>query len=215
MRSDSRILQRFEGTRRQAPSNRTPKSSTSMNLSPVCVLHEVGRSQVASDGRRPCQRGFRDQRVVKSWEIAGNGRFCERYDAHDKMGSNLKSFDFVVYRPEGTNLLVDVKGRKLSPKNASLQNWVTREDIDDLRQWQEIFGDGFAAVFLFMYHWPERAETSPLNEMMLHQEKWYGMLAISVEDYREFMKPRSEVWGTVHLPAKEFRRMAKPIEEWL
>lgn len=63
-------------------------------------------------------------------------------------GAKLKSFDFVVYRPTGQNLLVDVKGR-LCPlrKSTTLQNWTTREDIDDLRQWQEIFGDGFSAVF--------------------------------------------------------------------
>jgi hypothetical protein len=130
-------------------------------------------------------------------------------------GAKLKSFDFVVYRPEGKNLLVDVKGRKLAPRSPSLQNWTTREDIDDLRQWQEIFGDGFSAMFLFMYYWPDRPETSPLKDMMLFQGKWYGTLAISVSDYREFMKPRSEAWGTVHLPAKEFRRLAKPFEEWL
>src|SRR5690349_21114151 len=107
-------------------------------------------------------------------------------------GAKLKSFDFVVYRPEGQNLLVDVKGRKLAPKKGggrggavAFQNWATREDIDDLRQWQEIFGDGFAAMFLFMYHWPENPETSPLKEMYLYQEKWYGMLGISVTDYRE------------------------------
>ena len=131
-------------------------------------------------------------------------------------GAKLKSFDFVVYRPEGKNLLVDVKGRKLNPASAStFQNWTTREDIDDLRQWQEIFGEGFSAMFLFMYYWPDRPETSPLKEMFLHHEKWYGTLGISVADYREFMKPRSEAWGTVHLPAKEFRRLAKPFEEWL
>ena len=131
------------------------------------------------------------------------------------MGSKPKSFDFVVYRPEGKNLLVDVKGRKINPKNASLQNWVTREDIDDLRQWQEIFGDGFSAVFSFVYLWEGRPEASPIKEMFLHRELWYGMLALSVADYREFMKSRSEAWGTVHLPAKDFRRLAKPFEEWL
>jgi hypothetical protein len=130
-------------------------------------------------------------------------------------GAKLKSFDFVVYRPQGNNLLVDVKGRKLNPRNASLQNWTTREDIDDLRQWQDIFGAGFSAIFLFMFHWPDRPEISPLNDMFLHRDHWYGTLALSVSDYREHMKPRSEAWGTVHLSAKEFRRLAKPIEEWL
>lgn len=130
-------------------------------------------------------------------------------------GAKLKSFDFVVYRPEGKNLLVDVKGRKLSGGKGSLQNWVTREDIDDLRQWQDIFGDGFTAMFLFMYYWPGTPETAPLSEMFSHGEKWYGMLGISVVDYREHMKNRSEAWGTVSLPMADFRRLAKPFEEWL
>jgi len=131
------------------------------------------------------------------------------------MGSNPKSFDFVVYRPEGKNLLVDVKGRKLSEKSASLQTWVTREDIDDLRQWQGIFGEGFEAMFLFMYHWPGAVEKSPLGEMWSFQDKWYAMRGVGLEDYREKMKPRSEAWGTVHVGAKDFREVAKPFEEWL
>ena len=134
-------------------------------------------------------------------------------------GAKLKSFDFVVYRPTGKNLLVDVKGRKLSPgpsgKSGSLQNWTTREDIDDLRQWQEIFGDGFSAMFLFMFYWPGTPETAPFPDLLSFQQKWYGMLAISVEDYRTHMRPRSEAWGTVHLPSADFRRLAKPFEEWL
>lgn len=132
-------------------------------------------------------------------------------------GVKLKSFDFVVYRPEGKNLLVDVKGRRLSEESAKLQNWITREDIDDLRQWQEIFGDGFAAVFLFVFHWQGNPENAPrpLTELFLHQERWYATLAISISDYREHMKTRSEAWGTVHIPAKDFLRLARPFEDWL
>lgn len=137
-------------------------------------------------------------------------------------GAKLKSFDFVVYRPEGKNLLVDVKGRKLSEKSTTLQNWTTREDIDDLRQWQEIFGEGFSAIFLFMYHLGTGTDApipnlrnDSLKDSFLHHQNWYSTLAISVADYREFMRPRSEAWGTVHLPTKEFRRLAKPFEEWL
>jgi hypothetical protein len=51
--------------------------------------------------------------------------------------------------------------------------------------------------------------------MFLYNDQWYGMLAISVADYREFMKPRSQAWGTVHLATKDFRRLARPFEEWL
>ena len=130
-------------------------------------------------------------------------------------GAKLKSFDFVVYRPNGKNLLVDVKGRKLSPTSSSLQNWTTREDIDDLRQWQDIFGSDFCAMFLFMFHWPSTPETTPLKDLFLHRERWYSMLAISVTDYREFIRRRSLAWNTVHLPVKEFQRLAKPFDEWL
>ena|ERR1035437_4070089 len=70
-------------------------------------------------------------------------------------------------------------------------------------------------IFLFMFHWPGTPETAPLKDLLMYQDKWYGMLGISVADYREFMRPRSEAWGTVHLPMKDFRRLAKPFEEWL
>jgi hypothetical protein len=38
------------------------------------------------------------------------------------------------------------------------------------------------------------------------------MLAISITDYREHMRARSESWGTVHLPTAAFRQIAKPLE---
>jgi hypothetical protein len=133
-------------------------------------------------------------------------------------GAKLKSFDFVVYRPEGKNLLVDVKGRKLIPaKNGggTLQNWATREDIDDLRQWQEIFGDGFSAMFVFAFWWPDRPETAPFKDLMMFHDQWYALMGIGISEYREHMKARSEAWGTVHLSSADFRRLAKPFEQWL
>lgn len=70
-------------------------------------------------------------------------------------------------------------------------------------------------MFVFVFGAGERPDDSPLEDMFLLREHWYGMLGIGVSEYREFMKPRSEKWGTVHLPTKEFRRLAKPFEEWL
>src|SRR4051812_10309849 len=128
-------------------------------------------------------------------------------------GAKLKSFDFVVYRPNGLNLLVDVKGRKLNPASPSLQNWTTREDIDDLRQWQDIFGEGFSAMFLFIFHCPPPPNPPPLPNLSPPPPHGYGPPGISAPDSRQCMKPRSEAWGTVHLPAKDFRRLAKPFEE--
>lgn len=128
--------------------------------------------------------------------------------------AKLKNFDFVVYRPGGENFLVDVKGRACDPKKGdSLQNWVTRLDIDDLREWEDIFGHGFKALFLFMYHWRGRPESAPFKDLFLFNNRWYSPLAISLSDYREHMNTRSEQWGTVHIPAEKFRQLAKPFDE--
>ena len=46
----------------------------------------------------------------------------------------LRSFHFVVYCKEGDNWLVLCRDPR-------------RDDIDDMRQWESVFGDGFKAVF--------------------------------------------------------------------
>lgn len=131
--------------------------------------------------------------------------------------AKLKSFDFVVYRPGTTKLLVDVKGRacRVGHGSVSLPNWATREDIDDLRQWQDIFGDGFVSMFVFVYAWSQQPKDSPFKDLFQYQDKWYSTMAITVSDYREHMKRRSESWGTVHLPTADFRRLAKPFDDCL
>ncbi|MFK7788592.1 MAG: HYExAFE family protein, partial [Phycisphaeraceae bacterium] len=66
--------------------------------------------------------------------------------------TKLKSFDFVVYSENGSNLLVDVKGRKHAGNTGrAFQNWVTRDDVESLAKWSEIFGDGFEPAFAFLF----------------------------------------------------------------
>src|SRR4051812_5735172 len=77
-------------------------------------------------------------------------------EAKKAMFSNakLKSFDFVVYNKSGPNLLVDIKGRQLRGRGGrtpSYQTWATEQDVADLLQWQQVFGDGFEAVLMFVY----------------------------------------------------------------
>ncbi len=131
--------------------------------------------------------------------------------------AKLKSFDFVVYRPGATKLLVDVKGRACRVKSGavSLPTWATREDIDDLRQWQEIFGDSFVAMFVFVYAWAQEPKDAPFKDLFVFGEKWYSTMAISVADYRQHMKRRSESWGTVHVGTADFKRLAKPFDDCL
>ncbi len=126
--------------------------------------------------------------------------------------AKLKSFDFVVYRPSGHNLLVDVKGRRARPGQA-LASWIPRRDIDDLREWKDIFGDAFDAVYVFIYHWQGPSDKSVFADLFAYQENWYGMLAVGLTDYREAMQIRSESWGTVYIPAEPFKALVKPFDQ--
>ena len=153
-------------------------------------------------------------------------------------GSKLKSFDFVVYSKSGPNLLVDVKGRRARGGEGSvpLQTWATRRDVDDLLEWERIFGDGFSAVFAFVYETDpvlspppghfvhRRGRDAELDEdrlpgdtatMQGGGERHYLMLGVNLADYRGRMSRRSVKWDTVALPMADFRAMARPIESWL
>ena len=126
-----------------------------------------------------------------------------------------KSFDFVVYSKAGPNLLVDIKGRQCSTngKKRSMQTWATREDVDDLAQWEQVFGDGFRAMFCFNY-WID-PPLAPEPGQYLFKDRWYWMLGIDLTEYRQRMRNRSEKWKTVCLGTQDFRELARPIEGWL
>ena len=132
--------------------------------------------------------------------------------------AKLKSFDFVVYSKAGPNLLIDVKGRQLRSKTAKrgFDSWTTERDVTDLMQWEQVFGDGFKAVFTFIY-WvdtpPEGATPEPGS--FHHRDKSYLLYGIDLTEYRNHMRRRSAKWETVSLPAEAFRNLARPIETWL
>lgn len=129
--------------------------------------------------------------------------------------AKLKSFDFVVYSKNGPNLLVDVKGRQArnGRGGASYQTWTTQQDVEDLLQWQQVFGEGFQAVLAFVY-WIDPPLT-PEPGMFEFRERWYLLMGIELNEYREHMRRRSVKWETVSLPIADFRSLARPIESWL
>ena len=129
--------------------------------------------------------------------------------------AKLKSFDFVVYSKNGPNLLIDVKGRQrkdASPRR-SFESWTTQRDVEDLLQWEQVFGEGFRAILAFIY-WIE-APLTPETGMYEHRERWYLLMGIDLNEYRNHMRRRSPKWETVCLPAQDFRSLARPIESWL
>ena len=147
-------------------------------------------------------------------------------------GSKLKSFDFVVYSRSGPNLLVDIKGRKANAETAgggagvggALQTWATRRDVEDLFQWERIFGEGFKAMFGFVFE-VDPVLAPPPGHFVYRQgdqaapatvrERHYLMLGVDLADYRNHMSRRSVKWDTVAMPAAEFRELARPIHAWL
>jgi len=146
----------------------------------------------------------------------------------------LKSFDFVLYGDP--NLLVEIKGRKVArprtrppaavgtqralyapsataqpERRARLENWATREDVESLSAWETLFGDGFEAVFVFLYWCDTLPPAALFEEVFEHRDRWYALRAVRVRDYRAHMKVRSPRWGTVHLPPARFDEFARPL----
>lgn len=129
--------------------------------------------------------------------------------------ARLKSFDFVVYSKKGPNLLIDVKGRSRRNKTgkAGFETWATEHDVNDLMEWEQVFGQGFKAVLMFVY-WVD----PPLDAnsgAFQHRDKWYSVMGIDLSEYRAHMRRRSAKWETVCLPMRDFRSLARPLESWL
>lgn len=137
--------------------------------------------------------------------------------------ASLKSFDFVIYSSP-TNLLIDIKGRKVPErtKNAALggspgrlENWVTQADIDSLTTWQALFGPEFKAAFVFVYWCETQPPDALFQEILEHRGLWYALRAVTLDDYAAHMKTRSPRWGTVDLKSADFERISHPFTSWL
>ncbi len=140
-------------------------------------------------------------------------------DEHKKAifaGGRVKSFDFLVYRSEGCTWLVDVKGRKFpydtDGQKRYWENWITREDLDGLTQWQEAFGAGFVAMFVFAYLLCGEHERRPTQHIHPYQGAQYAFMCISLDDYRRVCRQRSPKWDTLSMPTADFRDAIKPIQ---
>jgi hypothetical protein len=132
--------------------------------------------------------------------------------------SKLKSFDFVVYPQNKPRLLIDVKGRQLRnrTKRKGFETWATEADVKDLLQWEQVFGEGFTAVFGFVYWIDPPLPGVPVDSGVFEfKERWYLLMGVDLAEYRDHMRRRSAKWETVCLPAEDFRSLARPIESWL
>ena len=140
-------------------------------------------------------------------------------DGNGSQERKLKNFDFVVYG-QGTNLLIEVKGRRLpairlkdgTPAKPRMESWVTLADIEALSRWQQLFGPEFEPMFVFVYWCDDVPPDGLFVETLVHQERWYTLRAITLDAYVDAMKVRSEKWGTVHLSASDYQELSRPFE---
>jgi hypothetical protein len=130
----------------------------------------------------------------------------------------LKNPDFILYPKHGTNLVVEVKGKR--GKNATgrraWENWVTTDDLDGLAHWQEIFGPSFQAMIAFVYaETPPPFPLPPGDGAFAFRNRLYRFWGIGLDDYIAHLRSRGPAWRAVAMARREFRRRVRPLNEWL
>lgn len=127
--------------------------------------------------------------------------------------ASIKSLDFIVSAPRGGSWLIDVKGRRF-PSGRQKQywkNWSTRDDLVSLAHWQELFGGGFQAMFVFAYNVVGSRSPLPREQLFEYRDRLYAFLAVRLEDYSLHARPISPRWDTVAMPTGRFRAVAEPL----
>lgn len=130
-------------------------------------------------------------------------------------GAKIKSFDFLVYPPGRKPWLCDVKGRKFPYETPGgrryWENWVTRDDLEGLRRWHEVFGENFEPAIVFVYWLLAQPDREPFKDIHGFRNRQYAFLFVSASDYAAHARVRSPSWDTVSVPVRTFRGMVSPV----
>jgi hypothetical protein len=135
-------------------------------------------------------------------------------------GMSLKSLDFIVYGDGASRLLVDVKGRRFPSGGEGKQrkvweSWSTREDVEGLEHWTDLFGPGYVGLLVFAYQiLPDIALPDDTDDLWTWRGRRYVFRAVTVADYHRHMRVRSPRWGTVGLPRRAFRELVRPLHDF-
>ncbi len=150
--------------------------------------------------------------------LRGRGVPCVSIDESRRSlmaGARIKSFDYLVYPPEGPHLIVDLKGRKFPYRaggsNRYWENWVGRADIEGLCEWERAFGEGYRAVFVFAYWLGGEPGRWPKDPVHLIDGRYYAFYVVPVAEYAAQARMRSPRWGTLSLRGSSFRQLARPL----
>jgi hypothetical protein len=161
------------------------------------------------------------ERAFEGWLIDHQVEYL-RADEHKRIGTpreSVKNFDFLLCARSGQCFIVEVKGRTFHGTNLTdmtgLECWVTLDDVQGLRMWQQALGADHEAVFVFTYRIASVDIELDGRETLIMDEETYVFFCISVDDYHRNMKRRSPKWQTVTLPAEVFRRHARELKDLL
>jgi len=127
---------------------------------------------------------------------------------------DLKSFDFVAYLPGQRNILIDVKGRKAKggKRRWSFDCWITRSDLEAMGAWQEVFGKDFVGAFVFAF-WLANMDNVNLFDGFRFRDRYYRFFVVYLDDYRLYVRTRSDRWKTVSIPREAFENIAIKFDD--
>ena len=161
------------------------------------------------------------ERAFQNWLIDNRIEYAA-LNGHEAVWlkhSGIKSFDFLLQLPGGEKIIAEVKGRKFKgtslAKLASLECWVTADDIEGMTKWQKIFGSDCKSVFVFVYKIENIDVDFDGRDFFDFDDNRYVFLCVGLDDYRAFRKQRSPKWQTVTMPAEKFRQCAVQLAEYL
>lgn len=129
---------------------------------------------------------------------------------------SIKSLDFIVHSGQRASWLVDVKGRRFPAANEQKQywkNWSTRDDLRAMAAWERLFGATFQGLFVFAYAIVGDRSPLPVEQLARFRNRLYAFLGVRLCDYACFARPISAAWQTVALPSRQFREIARPVDE--
>ena len=132
--------------------------------------------------------------------------------------TSLKNLDFILSPVDARpGLLIDVKGRRFPSGRQPhyWKNWSTRDDVNSLARWQQLFGAHFVPLLVFAYE--VAGELAPLasEELFPFRRRLYGFVGVRLEHYVSGARVISPRWGTLAMPAAQFRQLARPLTEFL
>ncbi|MFZ5833115.1 MAG: HYExAFE family protein [Planctomycetota bacterium] len=136
-------------------------------------------------------------------------------------GRSIKSLDFIVSAPVAVSWLVDVKGRRFPSGSEDRgnpqywKNWSTRDDLWSLARWEQLFGDAFRGLLVFAYDVLGARAPVAADRLFQFRDNLYGFVGVPLADYASHARPISTAWDTVAMGARDFRRLARPMEHWL